>query len=170
MNRPKSRFDKGAVFSRAVVIALLAVWLPFLTDEVWPADSSTDEKFFQWGGEIKNIGAASWPGSETLIQPQGDKTFYDGLIEGQLIGKFFFTNWVNLEIHDLIGATGGDTLHAVNETSFPVYLGQNDIPGSPPSDKRQLFDMSWNLVNHNDLVVYDRVDRLRSPSRKGRAC
>ncbi len=171
-----------------VAAVLLSIWLPFLAGEVSSAEPSTDEKlsiptsaepskdekqstptsanpsteerFFKLGGELKGIGSASWPGSGTLLQPQGDKTFFDGLAEGRLKGQFFFTDWANFEVHDVVGFTGGDTRKAAIQSPFPAYINQGDIPGTPTSDKRQLLNMSWTQGARNEFVGYDRVDRL----------
>ena len=62
----------------------------------------------------------------------------------------------------MIGGTGGDTRQAAIQTSFPLYLNQGDIPGSPTSDKRQLLNMSWTWGGRDEFVGYDRVDRLAS--------
>lgn len=174
MNKLRGRSGKTAVFRRTVAAALLAVfWLSFPAGQVLPADRPTDEtfsipssadpssedKFFRWGGELKLIGSASWPGSGSLIQPEGDKTFFDGLGELRLKGEFFFTDWMNLEIHNLTGYTGGDTRNGVLNASLPVFLSQSDIPGAPPSDKRQLFDMSWTWDTEKEFTGYDRIDR-----------
>lgn len=167
MNEPGNLFRGARKVRRFAVAAVFAAWFVLPAVDARPDDASQGERFFQWGGEIKTIGAASWPGSGTLVQPQGDETFFDGLAEGRLKGRFFFTGWLNLEVHNVTGATGGDTRKAVSTSSFPVFLGQGDIPGSPPSDSRQLFTMSWNPVNHDDFVFYDRVDRLALTFKKG---
>ena len=83
----------------AAALILMALGLSVLPNETRSAESSdggtgasppTGEKILKWGGELKFIGIASWPGEETLLQPQGNKTFFDGLAEGRLKAGLFF--------------------------------------------------------------------------------
>lgn len=150
---------RAGFFRRAVVAIALMIGLPFLGRNVFSADSTPDEKLFQWGGELKLIGSASWPRSGTVIQPEGGKAFFDGLAEGRLKGRFSITDWADLEVHYTAGIAGGDTRKAASQSVFPIFLGPGDVPGNPPSDKRQLLDMSSTPVEGNDFVFYHRLDR-----------
>ncbi len=119
-----------------------------------------EAKTFRLGGELKLIGSASWPpGGSLLNLEDGTTTFFDGLLEGRLKGQLFLTDWLNFEAHDVLGVLGGDTRKAARNSPFATFLGGGDLTG-PPSDKRQLFNLSWTLVDKDDYVVYDRIDRV----------
>jgi hypothetical protein len=118
------------------------------------------EKAYRVGGELKLIGSASWPPGESVLNPTpGTETFYDGLFEGRLKGQLFLTDWLNFEGHYVLGVEGGDTRKAAGRSPFSAFFGGGDVVG-PTSDKRQLFDLSWNIVEKDEYVVYNRIDRL----------
>ncbi len=124
------------------------------------------EKLYQVGGELKAIGSASWPPGHSLLNPaSGTETFYDGLFEGRLKGELLPTDWLSFEGHYVLGVEGGDTRRAGNRSPFASAFGSGDVVG-PTSDKRQLFDLSWNIEEKNDYVVYHRFDRLNATAGK----
>jgi hypothetical protein len=165
MNSRRCPFGKDRVISWKGALLILGALLLSLRCQASAADrlpsmAEPGERSFKFSGEVKAIGSASWPGSDTLIQPEGSKTFYDGLFEGRLKGQAFFTDWVNVDIQDVIGITGGNTRQASGQSATPLFLSQGDLPGSPPSDDRQLLNMSWTHATGREFVAYDRVDRL----------
>jgi hypothetical protein len=149
-----------------IVFGLLFLFLPGTglgADALSPGETSPPaekEKAYRVGGELKLIGSASWPPGESLLNPpSGTETFFDGLLEGRLKGQLFLTDWLNFEAHYVLGVEGGDTRKAVNRSPFAAFFGGGDIAG-PTSDKRQLFDLSWNITEKDEYVVYHRFDRL----------
>lgn len=149
----------GAATSFRTIFAVLLflVFFPSSSELAASQQLSMTDKPFQWGGEFKLLGSATWPGKETLLQPEGDKTFFDGLLEARLKARFVPADWLDFEWHHVIGGAGGDSRKATYNT---VALDKFSILGTPPTDDRQLLDLSWTPAKDEDFVFYHRVDRL----------
>ena len=80
----------GAATSFRTIFAVLLflVFFPSSSELAASQQLSMTDKPFQWGGEFKLLGSATWPRKETLLQPEGDKTFFDGLLESRLKARF----------------------------------------------------------------------------------
>ena len=105
----------------------------------------------QGGGHIKVQGAVSWPDDESVFEPVGTGTYYDGYTEFRLKNKLFFSKSAYLETHYEAILSGGDTRSKGNESL---------VVSGPVEDDRRFFDLTKTISENNDYILYHRLDRL----------
>ena len=97
-----------------------------------PSDHSENPSFWSnidthWGGRLKTSGRVSQTDDDTIFEPVGTGTYWDGSFNFRLINETFFSDSVFTEIaYELIGA-GGDTVRKTNELK-----NKNGRPEEPP--------------------------------------
>ena len=118
---------------------------------------------FQWGGYIKVQGAVSWPDDESVFEPVGTGTYYDGYTEFRLRTRLFFSKCAYLKIHYEAILSGGDTWRKEKELErlFPDFFKES-LPffGGPVEDNRRFLDLTKTIDENDDYILYDRLDRL----------
>ncbi|MDY0040320.1 MAG: hypothetical protein RBS57_08400, partial [Desulforhabdus sp.] len=116
----------------------------------------------EWGGYLKLRCFVSWPGTDSIFEPVGTGTFYDGNAQFRLINKILLGDWGYFDTHYELILSGGDTWkkgRALNAI-FPVAFEDTFLLGGPVNDDRRLFDLSTVIKETNEYVLYGRVDRL----------
>jgi len=125
-------------------------------------ESRLDQVKAEWGGYLKLRGYVSWPGTDSIFEPVGTGTFYDGNAQFRLINKIILGDWGYFDTHYELILSGGDTWkkgRALNAL-FPVAFEDAFLLGGPVNDDRRLFDLSTVIKETNEYVLYGRVDRL----------
>lgn len=134
-----------------------------LTDnEVESDESWLDRIKAEWGGYLKLRGYVSWPGPDSIFEPVGIGTFYDGNAQFRLINRIIFGDWGYFDTHYEMILLGGDTWKESRELNavYPSAFEGTFLLGGPVNDDRRLFDLSTIIKETNEYVLYGRVDRL----------
>ncbi len=115
----------------------------------------------KWGGYIKCRGVVSWPDDDSLYGLVGAGTYYDGSVEGRLKNRFYLGSSVYLDTHYEIILSGGDTRRKQKELEMllPGSVIGNYLTGDVEDDRR-LMDLTKTLKDHDDYILYHRLDRL----------
>ncbi len=116
----------------------------------------------QWGGDIKIRGTASWVDDESIFQPVGTGTFYDGNAEVRIKNTLFFGASGYLETHYEALISGGDTRSKGKdlEALFPDLFGDSVLLRHPLEDDRRFFDFTKTITENDEHTLYHRLDRL----------
>lgn len=132
-----------------------------------PSDNSENKSFWQridthWGGRLKTSGQVSQTDDDTIFEPVGTGTYWDGSFNFRLINETFFSDSVFTDIaYELIGA-GGDTVRKANELKdlFPNLPTNVFFFGTPLDDDRRLMDLTDTIVDEDSYFLVQRLDRL----------
>ena len=132
-----------------------------------PSDQSENPSFWSkidthWGGRLKTSGRVSQTDDDTIFEPVGTGTYWDGSFNFRLINETFFSDSVFTEIaYELIGA-GGDTVRKTNELKdlFPNFPTHVFFFGTPLNDDRRLMDLTDTIVDEDSYFLVQRLDRL----------
>lgn len=132
-----------------------------------PADHSEHPSFWSridthWGGRLKTSGRVSQTDDDTIFEPVGTGTYWDGSFNFRLINETFFSDSVFTDIaYELIGA-GGDTVRKTNELKelFPNFPANVFFFGTPFDDDRRLMDLTDTIVDEDSYFLVQRLDRL----------
>ncbi|MCP4631155.1 MAG: hypothetical protein GY850_47740 [bacterium] len=183
-SRPR-RFLKGffAGFAAPLIGFLLLSWIVG-TPESSAADASAppaesgvqdasapgkpwyDKIPWQWNGQVKARGSASWPGDRAVFEPVGAGTYYDGNIESRINNKLFLEGMGYFETQYEIVFSGGDTRSKQFELAklFPDLFKFGTkfdlIYDQPIDDDRRLMNLTHVIDESDDYVLYHRLDRL----------
>ncbi len=116
----------------------------------------------EWGGHLKLRGTASWVDDETIFQPVGTGTYYDGSAEGRLNNRFFLGQWGYVDTHYEIVFLGGDAWQGAKELGqlFPGLVDNALLFIRPVSDDTRFLDLTGIIKETDDYVLYHRIDRL----------
>ena len=132
-----------------------------------PGDASQPESFWEnidthWGGRLKLSGEVSRTDDDTIFEPVGTGTYWDGNFNFRLINETFFSDLVFTDIaYELIGA-GGDTIRKTNELEelFPDLPTSVFYLGTQLNDDRRLMDLTDEIVDEDSHFLVQRLDRL----------
>ncbi|MFC1858510.1 hypothetical protein ACFL9U_10880 [Thermodesulfobacteriota bacterium] len=116
----------------------------------------------QWGGHLKVIGTASWPGEESFFHLVDTGSYYDGDVDFRLKNKLYFSSGSYLDTHYELIFSFGDTIRNLSllETQYPDFINWELIPGLKFNDNRRLMDLTGVIAEGNDYILYHRLDRL----------
>jgi len=115
-----------------------------------------------WGGRFKTSGRVSQTDDDTIFEPVGTGTYWDGSFNFRLMNETFFSDSVFTDIaYELIGA-GGDTVRKTNELkeTFPDLPANIFYYGTPLNDDARLMDLTDTVVDENSYFLVQRLDRL----------
>jgi len=132
-----------------------------------PSDPAASPSFRQkidthWGGRLKTSGRVSQTDEDTIFEPVGTGTYWDGSFNFRLINETFFSDKVVTDVaYELIGA-GGDTVRKTNELQefFPNLPANVFFFGTPLDDDRRLMDLTDTIVDEDSYFLVQRLDRL----------
>jgi hypothetical protein len=116
----------------------------------------------RFGGRFRATGRASRVDQDTIFEPVGTGTYWDGSFNLRLINETFFTESVFTDIaYELIGA-GGDIIQKTNELKelFPKIPTNLFFLGTPLDDDRRLMDLTDTIVDKDSYFLVQRLDRL----------
>jgi len=117
----------------------------------------------EWGGRFKLRGSASWIDADSIYEPVGTGTYYDGNADIRLENKLFLSEQVYFETHYEAVFLTGDTLLKSNELKkqFPGTFGDEDLLlFRTIDDDRRLLDLTATIIEEADYMLYHRLDRL----------
>jgi hypothetical protein len=116
----------------------------------------------RWGGQFKVQGALSWIEDESLFEPVGTGTYYDGNIQGRLNNRLLLGDWGRFDTHYELLLSGGDTRRKTGklEDLFPSLLKDGLMAFGPLEDDRRFLDLTRTIHEDKDRVIYHRLDRL----------
>ncbi len=116
----------------------------------------------EWDGHIKTRGAVSWPGDLSYFEPVGTGAYYDGVLEGRLNTKVFFSKWAHLETQYEIVMSGGDTRRKQYDLAelYPSLFTEGLLFGQPIDDSRRVMNLTRTISENDDYVIYHHLDRL----------
>ena len=132
-----------------------------------PSGQTENPSFWQkldthWGGRLKTSGRVSQTDEDTIFEPVGTGTYWDGSFNFRLINETFFSDKVVTDIaYEFIGA-GGDTVRKTNELQevFPNLPANVFFFGTPLDDDRRLMDLTDTIVDEDSYFLVQRLDRL----------
>ncbi len=126
------------------------------------ANSERENIETEWGGRLKVVGSVAWPNENSIYQPVGTETFYDGAINFRLINETFFSERVSFEVHYEAILSGGDRQRKNKEfkTLFPRLSERIGALDTHVDDDRRLMDLSQIVDEDEDFIFYHRLDRL----------
>jgi hypothetical protein len=115
-----------------------------------------------WGGRLKTSGRVSQTDDDTIFEPVGTGTYWDGSFNFRLINETFFSDNVFTDIaYELVGV-GGDTVRKTNELKelFPGLPANVFFFGTPLNDDLRLMDLTDTIVDEDSYFLVQRLDRL----------
>ena len=115
----------------------------------------------RFGGRFKITGSVSWPDADSIFEPVGTGTYYDGSIDLRLTNETFFSDRLFLETHYEAILVGGDTRRKLKELQsvFPL-LSENLRLGTRLDDDRRLMNLTDTLRDRDSYRLLHRLDRL----------
>jgi hypothetical protein len=115
----------------------------------------------RFGGRFKITGAISWPDADSIFEPVGTGTAYDGSVDLRVTNDTFFSEQTFLETHYEAILVGGDTRQKLSELEavFPD-LSDNLRRGARLDDDRRLMDLTDTLRDRDSYRLLQRLDRL----------
>ncbi len=116
----------------------------------------------QWGGQLKVVGSVARPNENSIYQPVGTGTYYDGAIDFRLKNETFLSEWVSFEFHYEGILSGGDTFDKAKQINalYPDLSSKINALNSHIDDGRRLMNLTHVLREENDYYIYHRLDRL----------
>ena len=117
----------------------------------------------EWGGRFKLRGAVSRIDDDSVYEPVGTDTYYDGNADIRLENKLIFSDQVYLETHYELVFLIGDTLRKSNELKklFPGAFGDDDpLLFRKVDDDRRLLNLTHTIIEEDDHILYHRLDRF----------
>ena len=132
-----------------------------------PARQSAENIFREnidthFGGRFKITGRAFRVDDDTIFEPLGTGTYWDGSFNLRLNNETFFTDSIFTEVaYELIGA-GGDLVRKTNELKdmFPNIPADVFLAGAAIDDDRRLMDLTGTIADEDSYVLIHRLDRL----------
>ncbi|MEZ4527503.1 MAG: hypothetical protein R2941_16405 [Desulfobacterales bacterium] len=130
-----------------------------------PAELCAEEKYLrgnlsqEWGGHLRLSGSVTWQADDTVYEPAGTGTHFDGSGEFRIKNSLFFGKKAVLESHYEAVLSGGHTRKKGREA-------ERLVPGLPVSgigstdDTRRFLDMSSVIEEEESCVLHHRMDRL----------
>ena len=115
----------------------------------------------RFGGRFKITGSVSWPDADSIFEPVGTGTYYDGSIDLRLTNETFFSDRLFLKTHYEAILVGGDTRRKLKELQsvFPL-LSENLRLGTRLDDDRRLMNLTDTLRDRDSYRLLHRLDRL----------
>ena len=115
----------------------------------------------RFGGRFKTTGSVSWPDADSIFEPVGTGTYYDGSVDLRVTKETFFSYQLFLETHYEAILVGGDTRRKLTdlESIFPS-LSDNLRLGARLDDDRRLMDLTDTLRDRDCYRLLHRLDRL----------
>ena len=126
------------------------------------ANSEGESADTQWGGQLKIVGAVAWPNQNSIYQPVGTETFYDGAIDFRLKNETFLSERVSFQVHYEGVLSGGDR-HRKNKELKAFFPGLSERIGyldTGVDDHQRLMDLSHIVDQDENFIFYHRLDRL----------
>lgn len=116
----------------------------------------------RWGGHLKVRGSASWIEEDSVFEPVGTRTYYDGSAEGRVKMDTFFGDLARFNTHYKMVLSGGDTRRKTGELKeiFPYLSAFDVLLGRPVEDERRLMDLTKVISRNDSRILYHRLDRL----------
>lgn len=116
----------------------------------------------RFGGRFKFTGRAFHVDQDTIFEPVGTGTYWDGSFDLRLLNETFFTESIFTDIaYELIGV-GGDIVQKTNQLKelFPNIAPNLFFLGTPLDDDRRLMDLTDTIVDKDSYLLVQRLDRL----------
>ena len=126
------------------------------------ANSEGESADTQWGGQLKIVGAVAWPNQNSIYQPVGTETLYDGAIDFRLKNETFLSERVSFQVHYEGIIAGGDR-HRKNKKLKALFPNLSERIGyldTGVDDHRRLMDLSHAVDEGENFIFYHRLDRL----------
>jgi hypothetical protein len=117
----------------------------------------------QWGGHLKARGSLSWVDHGSVLGSEDAGLYKDGNLEGRLKNTIFAAEGrLYLDTQYEAVLLGGDTWHNQRrfQNRYPDLLREDFFLIKPVQDDRQLMDLSDVIEENDDLILYQRLDRL----------
>jgi len=116
----------------------------------------------RFGGRFRVTGRASQVDQDTIFEPVGTGTYWDGSLDLRFINETFFTDTVFSEVHYQIIGAGGDIVSKTNELEelFPNLPTSLLFLGTPLEDDRRAMDLTGTIVDKDSYFLVHRLDRL----------
>lgn len=126
------------------------------------ANSERESADTRWGGQLKVVGSVAWPNENSIYQPVGTETFYDGAIDFRLKNETFLSERVSFEVHYEGILSVGDTFNKTKQINalYPDLSSKINALNSHIDDGRRLMDLTHVLSEENNYIIYHRLDRL----------
>ena len=122
-----------------------------------------------WGGYLRTIGSITAIDSKSIYGQVDAGPYYDGQVELRLKNEIFLGSRWAVETHYEVVAAGGDTRanNSKLKSTYPCQVPDTLLAASVIRDDQRFFSLTHTLINENDVVIYQRLDRLNvtySPS------
>ena len=165
--RPQGRFS----FPRALIAALFFLFSVLVNPAAVSANESSDSAstHLPWldqidtrfSGRLKTTATVSWPDADSIFEPVGTGTLFDGSVDLRLINETFFSDRLFFETHYEAILTGGDRRRKLSELA-PFFPGLSDnlFLGARLDDDRRLMDLTDTLRDRDSYRLLHRLDRL----------
>lgn len=152
MNR---RFKK-----RVLAISLLSL-LIFL-HLFYPVKARAGEIESLWGGQVKAQGFISRADEDSLFEPVGTGTYFDGNVQFRLKNDLFFSENTYFITHYEAVLSGGDRRRKMGALKrlFPGIPDIGFLLGRPVEDDRRFFDFTKAVDDDAGYILYHRLDRF----------
>jgi hypothetical protein len=133
-----------------------------------PGLSSEDT---QWGGHLKLRGSLSEVDERSLYGLVDAGVYLDGVFEGRLTNRTFFSDTLYGEVHYELLASGGDTREAEQELGrrFPLLRSGADLLAPGIEDDRRFLDLTRTFRARDRYRITHRIDRLFLAWTQGRS-
>lgn len=140
----------------SIFIILLAV-SPFSLPGAMAEGSASE-----WGGHIRAIGTLSNPSDTSIYQFTDAGTFFDRQGEVRIKYQRFMGEKWSFEAHYELVGQSGDTLKNNNRLRnlLPAETADRLIGSRGISDSRRLMNLTHELGDGEDYLLYHRLDRL----------
>ncbi len=144
--------------TRSIIVSPLFLIGIFLFVEIATASVQT-----QWGGHIKVMGQASWPGDESYYNDKAVKTgaFYDGFSGFRLKNKLFIGSIAYLETDYQAALSGGDARKTESRLARQhPEIFKDLLSTKTPGDDARFFNLTNIIKETDEYILYHRLDRL----------
>ncbi len=143
-------------------IGICLILLVNLTCTPTPQADEADSGASEWGGHIRAIGTLSYHDDESIYQFTDTGTFWDRQGEIRLkYRRFMGPDWTFEAHYELVGQNG-DTLKNNNRlrSRLPAETANRLTGDQGIDDGRRLMNLTHDLGDGTDYLIYHRLDRL----------
>lgn len=151
-------------FQRIVIFLLCNLLLQITAEVSWASDAKPflDSIHSTWAGQVRIAGKISWPDDESIFNFEESHLYKDGYANLRLMNKTSFSEATYLETHYELAYYGGDTIQAKKalQERYPDFVDKGLLTDGILNDKNQFFDLTKNLHEGDDDILYHRLDRL----------